>query len=378
MRKSKFNLLSYVVDEMLIFYESSNKKKKIGFMIAEINEYNQIIPLLNKFIMKRYVKYYSIQICLKKTKKIYLFICFEDDDKERLVKFHNVLIDRIHQIDGRILILNNDNLEAAFLNIFVENISFDINIVPKSNTILLDIEENPIILKFYSVDLDVIDEKNSFIPNFEDFLISRGLESNLVFNFFFDTNNTIMVSCYMTESINYNEIQKDFLNQTNNFFNITLLKKKKTNLKTLGYCLWRYKIFEEKAFFEDCLNLFQLRQKFDFNNLKKLNIQFEQELTKNKIDFNRINDNLLLINDTSLFITIIKFNPKILLEILKKYYSKYYIYLFVPIKEIHKKLYAIEKINLLNKITILDKTDFLKLEFLENFQEIVTMENVIY
>ncbi|MFX1238144.1 MAG: hypothetical protein ACFFAS_18425 [Promethearchaeota archaeon] len=294
------------------------------------------------------------------------------------MKFHNVLIDRIHQIDGRILILNNDNLEAAFLNIFVENISFDINIVPKSNTILLDIEENPIILKFYSVDLDVIDEKNSFIPNFEDFLISRGLESNLVFNFFFDTNNTIMVSCYMTESINYNEIQKDFLNQTNNFFNITLLKKKKTNLKTLGYCLWRYKIFEEKAFFEDCLNLFQLRQKFDFNNLKKLNIQFEQELTKNKIDFNRINDNLLLINDTSLFITIIKFNPKILLEILKKYYSKYYIYLFVPIKEIHKKLYAIEKINLLNKITILDKTDFLKLEFLENFQEIVTMENVIY
>ena len=62
-RKGKFQLLSYLIDENLIYYKSLNKNKKIiAFAMFETIKINSVIPTLNQFLKKRIIKYYTIQL----------------------------------------------------------------------------------------------------------------------------------------------------------------------------------------------------------------------------------------------------------------------------------------------------------------------------
>ena len=58
-KKGKFKLLSYVIEDQLIFYKSLNKNKKIlAFSIIEAESFFPLLQILSDFLRKRFIKYF--------------------------------------------------------------------------------------------------------------------------------------------------------------------------------------------------------------------------------------------------------------------------------------------------------------------------------
>ena len=74
-RKGKFKLFSYIVEDFLIFYKSINRNKKIiSFSILESEDFFPLITILNNFLKQRFLNYYSIQISTTKRNKKLFFL----------------------------------------------------------------------------------------------------------------------------------------------------------------------------------------------------------------------------------------------------------------------------------------------------------------
>ena len=87
-RKGKFKLFSYIVDDYIIFYKSSNKiKKYIAFSILICEEYNSLIPVLNKFLIQRFLNYYTIQININSRNKKVILLNIEDKKRIEFLNF---------------------------------------------------------------------------------------------------------------------------------------------------------------------------------------------------------------------------------------------------------------------------------------------------
>ena len=89
-RKGKFKILSYIVEEYLIFYTSLNRNKKIlAFSIVETKDFYPLISILNNFLKKGFLNCYSIQIDISQRDNKFFILNFEDYRKERIIKFFN-------------------------------------------------------------------------------------------------------------------------------------------------------------------------------------------------------------------------------------------------------------------------------------------------
>ncbi|MFX1339923.1 MAG: hypothetical protein ACFFDK_15030, partial [Promethearchaeota archaeon] len=59
-KKGKFKLLSYVIEDQLIFYKSLNRNKKIlAFSIIEVESFFPLLQILKDYLEKRILKYFS-------------------------------------------------------------------------------------------------------------------------------------------------------------------------------------------------------------------------------------------------------------------------------------------------------------------------------
>ena len=374
-KKGKFKLLSYIVDENLIYYKSLNKNKKlVAFLIVEVETLNSVFLILNDFLKKSFVRYYSIQVNTYDKEKKRILINLEDDEKSRIVKIFNIIRNRIMNCDNNAKFLKTNRLEKQFLGLFFNNMNAEITIKKNNDSILITNDKTTIVYELYSIQLDVLNDTKAILHDFTKLVNNFKKRGFLILNFKMNYKEGVVFTPYFINIKNLSEKSADVSKEINNFFNRNLLKKQDINIKSIATLLWRNTISNNPFLLTKFADLFSPNSQYDFNHLSSFNSQLERQLFKKHIDFKRLNPNLLFINQNSLFITIFEFDPQALLKLLKKFHSKYFIFLLILNEEVYEEVLKIDKIDFLSNIKVINSEKFLKLDF-DVFEQKKILEN---
>jgi hypothetical protein len=363
-RKGKFQILSYLIDENLIYYKSLNKNKKIvAFAMFETVFINPIISTLNNFLRKRFIQYYTIQWnSLEKNKKVFL-LNFEEEKKESIIKIFNEVGQKLRRVNDTLIFFKNSQLEWKFLEPILKESSSKVSLMKQSNSILVLNRNDSFLLNMYNVDLDYLENLEFFFYNFLKILNSFNKEGYLLFTFRIDHNDEITFSPFYTEKCNKEDDLFNTEKSINTFFNYTMLKRHDTKIKQIFNCLWRLGISDDSFSLKYFNKLFLKEEKNGITKLLKFNKGFEQNLSQNQIKFIRLGKKLLLIEEKYLFVVLTKLNSEYIQKIIEKYHSKYFIYITILSESEIKKLLNISKFNCLRNLQILTTKEILDFNF---------------
>ncbi|KKN02432.1 hypothetical protein LCGC14_1117780 [marine sediment metagenome] len=363
-KKGRFKLLSYIIEGHLIFYKSHSKNEKfIAFAIIEINFFNPIISLLNEFLKKKLIHYYSIQLNTFEKDKKEILLNFEDSKKERIIKVFNIIHQKLIETKIQIQFLNEKILEARFITQIFEDIKSTLSIINKSESVLITNNKDVKFLDFYRINLGIVKNKSSFIYNFLNLITSFKRKGYLIFNFKISLNNDVKLNSYFVEFRKNFEENLNIKKNVNNFFNFNLLEKQPIKIKAIFNFLWRLGITDDVFSLNNFQSLFINNDKNCTLSLLEFNSHLEQNLLNNQIKFIRLNKNLLLIEQSFLFLVLKKLDSLYILRIIEKYHSKYLIYITILHDLGYKKLLEISTINQVENIKILHPNKFQELNY---------------
>jgi hypothetical protein len=351
-KKGKFGLLSYVIEGELIFYNSLNKNKKvIAISIIKIKNLKEIILILNRFLKKHFINCFSIQISIE-SKELMVIINLKNKDKNEIIRHYNILLDDINKAELKIFILREKELERRYLNIISKEVGNKVNIKQQNNYLI--IKNNKQLFKIYTFSLRVkiLNTENSLIPTLSK-LVSNLINGGfIIFNFYL--NNTSQISivgfiiCYSYEKNPF--LIKDKINQ---FYESEFLVEIDLTSENIFKVLWRIAFSEDESFrFKSYKNIFLFNDNLKVREMR-FNERLETKLVENNIKYIEISQNLFLIKEKDLFLIVDKINFKLIFQLIKKFYSKYFIYIFVLTEKIYKVLMKVEKIDLLKQIRII-------------------------
>lgn len=363
-KKGKYQLLSYLIDKKLIFYKSLNRHKKlIAFAMLESNSLNEIIPILNKFLKKRLIQYYSLQLNTFERNKKHFLLYFEEIKKESIIRAFSIIHQKLIEQNTHFKLLENSFLEKEFLEIIIKEVESNTSLIKHNKSLLVTNKNSSFLLDIFTINLEDLDNKDSFIFNFINIINNFNRKGYLICNFLCDNNEEIKFSLYFVEII----IKRDDIFNTeqnvNNFFNYSIIKKRDVKIKEIFNYLWRRGITNNYFLLKFYSHLFLTKNHQGSHRLLKFNRGFEKNLLKNCISFIRFSENLLFIEQTFLFLALSKLKPLYILKVIKKYRSKYFIYILILNKEDTEKLLEIESIKSLKNIQILNSDDMLNFNF---------------
>ncbi len=364
-KKGKFKLLSFLIENQLIYYKSLNKNKRlVAFSIIETNNLLKIIPILNDFLKKRFLFYYSIQINIPKKRRKLLLLNFVGNNKNRIVKFFSLIYQQISECDKSAKFLKNRYLKRQFLNVISNKINANINTMKLGDSLILKHDEDLQFLHFYQIYCPFIEKKSVSLHNLLKLLNNFNRKGFLIFNIKVNNKEELIYHAYFID-IKYeqNNNSLDIEKEVNSLFNCELFKNVELNLKHLYCILWRTNISEIYYNLENGINLFLSLSQFNYQKLSKFNIQFEKALQLNQINFHRLNRNLLLIEDKILFLIFKDFHRDDILRLLEKFYSRYFVIILILNQDEYKKLLDVNKIKFLENLKTLNYMDFVKLNF---------------
>jgi hypothetical protein len=362
-KKGKFKLLSFLVENQLVYYKSLNKNKKlVAFSIIETNNLLKIIPVLNELLKKRFLLYYSIQINIPKKRRKLVLLNFIGNDKNRIVKFFSLIHQQISDCDKDAKFLKNRYLKRQFLHIISNKINVDINTMKLGDSLILKHDEDLKFLHFYQINCLFIENKSVSLHNLLKLLNNFNRKGFLIFNIKVNNKEELKYHAYFID-IKYeqNNNSLDIKKEVNSLFNCELFKNIELNSKLLYSILWRVNISEIYYNLENGVNLFLSLGQFNFQKLSKFNTQFEKALKLNQINFHRLNRNLLMIEDKILFLIFKDFHHEDILRLIEKFYSRYFIIILILNQDEYKKLLDFNKIKFLENIKTLNYMDFMKL-----------------
>jgi len=137
-KKGKFKLFSFLLENNLIYYKSINKNNKlIAFSILESDNFLRIIKPLNEFLLNKYLFYYSIQLNIPQKRKTTIIISFIGEDKSNIDKFFNLIKEQINNIDKSVSFLKSRKLKRHFLLVLSNNIDGGANSMKQPNSLVL-------------------------------------------------------------------------------------------------------------------------------------------------------------------------------------------------------------------------------------------------
>ncbi|MFX0006693.1 MAG: hypothetical protein ACFFA7_10565 [Promethearchaeota archaeon] len=371
-KKGKYKLFSYLVENSLIYYKSTKKKSKIvSFAILECLSYKSIIFILNDLLVRRIIQYYSIQIDTNNKNKTILILNFEENEKEKIIKAFNVVQQNLEKLYISIKYLKEKRLEEKFLDIIFRTISSNTTIKRSSESILISVENKLKALYFYKVDFENIDKKRTFILNFLDFVYNIREKGHLILNFAIDNTENIKISPYFVLESESIEKISTLESKVNNFFHSNVLKKQNIKIKTFANYFWRLGINHIFFYLDDNSDFFNIHSSSDSLDVLEMNKQFEECLKKNHIDYVRLNTNLLFIEDSYIFLILENLDSSIIYKIIEKYHSKYIIYILILNDLGNRELQNIKSIKLIENINILNSSDIRTF----NYNELKRNEN---
>jgi len=357
-KKSKYQLLSYLVDRYLIFYKSLNRIKKIvAFAIFEANSFYQVIPILNEFLKKRFIQYYSIQLNTLKEKKITFLLNFEDIKKENIVRLFNIIHENLTEKNLSIEFQIDSILERRFLEIIPKQVDSNTSVMKLTESILVVNNNTSLQLDFYSINFINSVKKNSFVHNFINILNNFNRKGYLIFNFLLDNDDEVKFSLYFAEYDLTSDASFNTDKTINEFFNYNVMKKHNMKIKEFYSYLWRRGISNDHFLLKYHSHLFLGKSMCDTHDLLKFNQEFEQNLLSNNIKFIRFSKYLLFIEQGFLFLVMSKLKSEFIQRIIKKYISKYFIYILVLNKEDSKRILEIKGLKSLKTVQVLNSDE---------------------
>ncbi|MFX1321237.1 MAG: hypothetical protein ACFFAQ_06280 [Promethearchaeota archaeon] len=363
-KKGKYKLLSYLVDERLIFYKNLiNPKKYIAFSFLEVKKFYPLISILNKFLIKKYIKYFSIQLNTKDKNKKIVLINFEDIEKDRITESFNIVYETLNKDGILIKFFRNNELEKEFLAIILNGFESNIHISKNSESILINENKNLRRLNFYRINLERIDEKTSFIYCFLNIINNYNRNGFLIFHIKLDFSDNIKILSYFVEKSKLIEDVNSIEKNVNLFFNLPLLEKLKIKIKDLFKLLWRLGISDNFYLFEDLKDLFLSEDQNTLSELMSFNRKFELNLLNNQIEFKRLNKSLIFIEQWCIFLVLTLLDSNLIRKIIEHYHSKYFIYILILNEKEYDKLLEIKEIKLLKNIKIMHPDEFSTFNF---------------
>lgn len=358
-KKGKYKLLSYLIEDFLLFYKSLNRSKRLyAFCIFEVSDFNQIISKLNQFLKAGFFSYCSIQINIS-NQKIKGILCFKANEKSDIIEHFGLASNKLTEYDNSLKFLKDKDLEDKFLRI-IDKANSNIRIYNKSECILFKNHTYEKILESYEILPETYDntnifhlmtliknlnQKGHFILNFKNIYNNIGLNMYYVRIRDADISNTL-----------------NFEDEINNVFNLSLLKKSKNKITDVYRILWRLNLTENFSPFNKIAKFLSIENN-SISSLPEFNLKFEELLISNKIDHQKLNQNLYFIEQKIVFMTFIKVDFKLILRIFKRFFSKYQIYLLILDEKEYHNLLKIDKIKLLEGLIILNYKEFMKLDF---------------
>ena len=368
-KKSKYNISTYFLEENLLFYTSLNKKKKkIAFSILKVKDCFPIITILNNFLKKEYLNYYSIQISLLNNYETLIFMVFIDFEKKRILNSFNIIREKLSEISEKIIFLKEELLERQFFSIGFSNIDSKFSHLKSKDGIIIENDRSRYILSFSILDLFKLSKKETFLHDFYGFLKKRELKGMLILIFKKTLSGEISVVNYFIEFKEIDGKKTNLNDEINEFFNFPLIKKQKLELKNLFKLLWRLEMSEERLVFKEVSKLFYNKEIEKKQDLVRFNLKLENLLKTNEVNFHRLNPNLILINNKILFVLFEKVDFELLNKVIANYYNKYQIFILILNRQDYYQLIELEKINELKQLKVFnyqeDANTFLD-EFLE-------------
>lgn len=370
-KKSKYNLSTYFLEENLLFYTSLNKKKKkIAFSILQVKDCVPIITILNNFLKKEYLNYYSIQISLLNNYKTLIFMVFIDFEKNRILNSFNIIREKLSEINDKVIFLKEESLEKQFFSIGFSDVDSKFNRLKSKEVITIENDRSRHLLSFSTLDLFGLTEKETFLHDFYGFLKKRELKGFLILIFKKTLSDEISVFNYFVELKEIDEKVTNLRDEINDFFNFPLIKKQKLELKNLFKLLFRLEMSEERLAFREVSKLFYNKEMEKKPDLAKLNLKLEDIFKTNEINFHRLNPNLILINNKILFVLFEKVDFELLNKVIANYYNKYQIFILILNRQDYYQLIEFEKINELKQLKVFNYQEDAN-SFLDKFIECV-------
>ncbi|MFX1408715.1 MAG: hypothetical protein ACFFA6_00045 [Promethearchaeota archaeon] len=374
-KKGKYGLLSYLVENNLIFYKNlGNLKKFIAFSFLEVKTIYPLFSILNHFLIERYIKYFSIQFDPKEKIKKIIILNFEDIEKDRIRKLFNIIYERLNKSRISIRFLRNDNLEKEFISIFLNNRDSNLKVMKDSESILIEDNKNPKRLTFYKIYLDRIEEKSAFIYCFLNLINNFDRNGFLIFHIKLDFGDNIKIMAYFVEESKFGEDKESIEKNINHFFDETLLEKSRVKLKEIYKLLWRIGISDHFYIIESSKDLFLSEDQNRLSTLLDFNTKLELNLLKNQIEFKRLSKHLIFIEQWCLLLVLLSLNTNLIQKIIENYHLKYFIYILTINQRDYNKLLEIKEISLLKKIKIINPNEFSTLN-LKIFKNSLKLEN---
>jgi len=361
-RKGKFKLFSFLIEKHLIYYKSLNKNKKlVAFSILEINNLLKILPTLNGFLLNNFLSYYSVQINVLKNRRKTILLTFIGNDKSRIDKFFNLIMQKIRENDKSIKFLKSHNLKRQFFHILSDKINNDINTLKMGDSLILKQGDHVQFLHFYEINCDLMQNEKVLLHNLLKALNNFNQKGYLIFNIKAINSENIVSNAYFVD-IRYEKDRKslDIEEEVNNLFNCELFKKSVIRLNRLYSILWRANISEIFYNLTQDADIFLSLSHYNFQDLSKFSVQFDKDLRLNQIEFHTLKPNLFFIEDKILFLIQKVYNPIEISRILEKFFSKYYIFILILNMEEYKKLIQSNKIRLMENIKTLNFKEFTK------------------
>jgi hypothetical protein len=360
-KKGKYQLLSYIIDEYLVFYKSLNKNEKvIAFAMFETYLFNPAIAILNKFLNQRYLQYYSIQVSTQEKEKKYFLLSFEGIKKQNVLLFFKSIYQELK--DPNTIFLKNIYLEKEFLKLIPNNGESTITLSQYCDSVVFNTTDDSYLLNFYSINLDQLDENDSFIYNFLKISNNFKRKGYLIINFISDSNDRVKFCVHFIEISSRREMAFNIEQNFNKFFNKIILKRHPMRVKDIYAHLWRKNITDNYVSFKMFKALFFAENHYDSRDLYNINKKFEQYLEENQIENIRINKNLLFIEQTFLCLILPKLKSDYIQDVIKHYISRYFIFISILDKEDCERLLNIEQFKSLQNIKVLNSKELLNFD----------------
>ncbi|MEE9377837.1 MAG: hypothetical protein V3V33_07345, partial [Candidatus Lokiarchaeia archaeon] len=260
-KKGKYKLFSYFIEDYLIYYKSFKKKNRIiAFAIFEYLNFKSVEPILNDFLRKRVIHYFSIQICTNEKSEKILLLNFEDYKKENIIKSFNIIKQFLTEIENPIKFLKEKILENFFLTIFFQDINSSTSISKVSEAITISTEKKLKILNFYNIDLELIEKRDSFIINFLNLINNFDRSGFIIFNFQIDFNDDIKIFAYFVDICENTNHDSKLENKVNNFFHCNIIIRQNIKIQEIFNYFWRLGVTDTFFFLNDFYNLFFLKK----------------------------------------------------------------------------------------------------------------------
>ncbi len=366
-KKGKYKLFSYLVENHLIYYKTIRKYNRIiAFALLKSKILNPDLSILNEFLKKRLIQYYSIQLG---TDENHIILNFEDSKKEGIIKTFNLVQERLIEFNNCYNFLKERILEEHFLAIILDNINSYTSVIKEGQSFVISSKKKSTFFDFYEINLNSIKKKSSLISSFLKLINDLGRDGYLIFHFTRDNHENIKFSGYFVEIRKNNLTLKNIEGIINNFFHCEFIRRQNMQLKEFLNYLWRLGI--NKKFFplSDFYNLFSPKKLDQLGDLANMNLLIEENLTNHQIEYLRLSKNLLLIEQYCLFLILPDLDSNFIQRIIEKYYPKYFIYILLLNNLGYEKLLETTQINLIENIKIINLEEIQKINY-EDFRNI--------